>query len=135
MKVIWVVDYIGGGRFKAKVSKESAFSDELSKVDYNVVDTHLGKIKERTEIITREVVSSFDHYGKFEERLDIGYEFTEGCISQLENMIKIKSFYGCMFIILLIGFIIYYGVILVKWLIVTIGPSIKSFIVLTLSQI
>lgn len=135
MKVIWVVDYIGGGRFKAKVSKESAFADELSKVDYDVVDTHLNKIRERTEIITREVVSSFDHYGKFEERLDIGYEFTEGCISQLENMIKVKSFYGCMFIILLIWFILYYGVILVKWLIVTIGPSIKSFILLTLSQV
>lgn len=135
MKVIWIIDYIGGGRFKAKVSKESAFADELSKVDYDVVDTHLDKIRERAEIITKEVVSSFDHYGKFEERLDIGYEFTERCISQLESMIKVKSVYGCIFIVLLLGFILYYGVILVKWLIVTIWPSIKSFIVLTLSQI
>lgn len=135
MKVIWVVDYIGGGRFKAKVSKESAFAEELSNVDYDVVDTHLDKIKERTEIITKGVVSSFDHYGKFEERLDIGYEFTEGCISQLDDRIRIKSCYGCIFIILLIWFVIYYGVILVKWLIVTIGPSIKSFILLTLSQV
>ncbi len=135
MKVIWIVDYIGGGRFKAKVSKESDFTEDLSKVDYNVVDTNLDKIRERTDIITRGVVSTFDHYGKFEEDLDIRYEFTEECISQLESMIKVKSNYGCMFIILLLWFILYFGFILVKWLIVTVWPSIKVFLLIMLSKI
>lgn len=128
IKVTWVVNYIGGGCFKATVAKESELAEHLKSVDNNVVDTNLEKLKERAEILTKNVVDSFDHYGKFVEGLEVRFEFTGECISQLESMINMKASYGCTFILLLTWFTIYHGFILIKWFIATVLPNIKVFL-------
>ena len=130
--VIWVIDYIGDRCFKATISPSSDFVEDFS--NYSIIEVDLIKLRSTIEELTRKTIDYSDHYGKIMEYLNIQYEFTEEAMSyyerHYERQANTASCLGCLFRVALIWFIIHYGIILVKWLILNVWPIIKTTVIL-----
>lgn len=130
--VIWVIDYIGDSCFEATISPSSDFVEDFS--NYSIIDVDLIKLRSTIEELTQKTIDYFDHYGKIMEYLNIQYEFTEEAMSyyerHYERQANTASCLGCLFRVALIWFIIHYGIILVKWIILNVWPIIKTTIIL-----
>lgn len=130
--VIWVIDYIGDRCFKATISPSSDFVEDFS--NYSIIDVDLIKLRSTIEELTQKTIDYSDHYGKIIEYLNIQYEFTEEAMSyyerHYERQANTVSCLGCLFRVALIWFIIHYGIILVKWLILNVWPIIKTTVIL-----
>lgn len=126
--VIWVIDYIGDRCFKATISSSSDFAKDFS--NYSIIDIDLIKLRSTLEELTMKTIEYSDHYGKIMEYLNIQYEFTEEAMSYYERQTNSVSCLGCLFRVALIWFIIHYGIILVKWLILNVWPIIKTTVIL-----
>lgn len=130
--VIWVIDYIGDRCFKATISPSSDFVEDFS--NYSIIDVDLIKLRSTIEELTQKTIDYSDHYGKIMEYLNIQYEFTEEAMSyyerHYERQANTVSCLGGLFRVALIWFIIHYGIILVKWLILNVWPIIKTTVIL-----